>query len=132
MLPAYRYVATVSAVHDGDGFTADVDLGFGVWLRGQTFRLFGCNARELTEPGGPEARDALVGLLLDAGANVGTGHRGVILTSVKPDKYGGRWLARVTLPDGSDLVAGLVADGWAAPWDGKGAKPVPPWPRPVT
>lgn len=43
--PAYRYSATVTAVHDGDTFTADVDLGFGVWLRKQTFRLLGCNGR---------------------------------------------------------------------------------------
>jgi endonuclease YncB( thermonuclease family) len=102
-----------------------------MWLRGQAFRLLGCNARELAEPGGVEARDHLAGLVLDVGVPVGLGRRGVVLTSVKRDKYGGRYDAAVTLPDGSDLVAGLIAGQWAAPWDGRGPRPVPPWPRTV-
>lgn len=119
--PAYRYTAVVVEVHDGDTFTADVDLGFGVWLRGQSYRLAGCNARELAEPGGIEARDHLR-VPLPAGARV-------TLTSIRPDKYGGRYDAAVTLPDGSDLTNLLVADGWAALWNGRGSRPVPPWPR---
>jgi micrococcal nuclease len=121
--PAYRYAATVTAVHDGDTITADVDLGFGVWLRGQAFRLRGLNARELAEPGGIEARDNLAGLLLPPASP------GVTLTSVKPDKYGGRYDAWVTLPNGDDLATVLISVGWAAAWDGKGVKPVPAWPR---
>lgn len=119
--PAYRYAATIDRVIDGDTLTASVDLGFHVWLRGQTFRFLGLNARELSQPGGTEARDNLVALLPPSTA--------VTLTSVKPDKYGDRMLAVVTLADGSDLTTLLIAAGWAAPWDGRGAKPVPPWPR---
>lgn len=125
LYPAYRYVATVTAVHDGDTITADVDLGFGVWVRAQVFRLLGLNARELADPGGPEARDNLAGLLLPP-----TLMPAVTLTSLKPDKYGGRWLAVITLADGRDLTSLLIATGWAAPWNGKGTKPVPPWPIP--
>lgn len=121
--PAYRYEAVITAVHDGDTITADISLGFGVWMRAQVFRLLGCNARELADLGGPEARLNLAALLLAGPA--------VTLTSVKPDKYGGRWLAVVTLPDGVDLVARLVAEQWAAAWNGRGEKPVPPWPREV-
>lgn len=123
MDPTYRFPAVVTAVHDGDNITADVNLqGFGAWIHGVEFRLLGCNARELVDPGGPEAHEHLSGLVLGVK---------VALTSVKPDKYGGRMLAVVTLPDGSDLVSGLIAEGWAAPWNGRGVKPLPPWPRPV-
>lgn len=125
--PAYTYTAVVLAVHDGDTITADVDLGFGVWIRGQAYRLLGCNAIELGAPGGKEARDNLAGLLLPP-----TLMPAVTLTSVKPDKYGGRWLCVITMPDGSDLVSRLIADGWAAAWNGRGVKPVPPWPREVS
>ena len=107
-------------VHDGDTLTADVDLGYHIWLRGQSYRLTGCNTRELAQPGGIEVRDALADLLIGAR---------VALTSVAPDKYGGRWDAVITLADGSDLVDWMVASGWAARWNGRGAKPVPDWPR---
>jgi endonuclease YncB( thermonuclease family) len=125
----YQYYAYVRSVHDGDSLTVDVDLGMGVWKHSVALRLYGCNARELSDPGGPEARDAVAALL-----PVGTR---VVVHSYKPDrdlpedKYGGRYDASITLPDGDDLVTLLVAQQWVAPWDGKGAKPVPPWPRTV-
>jgi micrococcal nuclease len=110
----------VVRVQDGDGIDLDVDLGFDTHHLG-AFRLLGCNARELSQPGGKEARDHLAALL-PPGAKV-------TVRTVKPDKYGGRYLAAVTLADGTDLVTQLIADGWAMPWDGTGPKPVPPWPR---
>lgn len=117
--PAYTYSAKVTAVHDGDTFTADIDLGFQVHAL-TAVRLLGCNAIELDDPGGKEARDNLASLLID---------QKVLLRTVKPDKFGGRYDAQVTLPDGRDLVTLLLADGWATPYDGKGPKHVPPWPR---
>lgn len=124
--PAYTYTAAVLSVHDGDTITADVDLGFGVWVSRQAFRLLGLNARELSQLGGPEARDNLAALLLSP-----TATHVVTLTSVKPDKFGGRYDAVITMPDGADLASLLIAEGWAAAWNGKGPKPVPPWPREV-
>lgn len=124
MASLYTYRAMVVRVIDGDTIVLDVDLGFTTWLRGQSFRLAGCNAAELSEPGGKEARDHLRALL-PAGAKV-------TITSVKPDKYGGRYLAVVHLPDMTDLVESLIAEGWASPWQGAGARPVPPWPRLTT
>lgn len=124
--PAYTYAAMVTAVHDGDTITVSVDLGWHVILFGQDIRLLGCNARELAQPGGPEAGAHLAALL----AQVAPAPTRVTIHTVKPDKYGGRYDAAVTLPDGTDLVTQLIADGWAAAWDGKGTKPVPPWPRP--
>jgi micrococcal nuclease len=117
----YQYQAKVVRVIDGDTVVLDVDLGFGVWLHGQNFRLLGCNAREKADAGGSQARMNLMTLL-----PVDTP---VLITSVKPDKYGGRYDAQITLPDGADLSTQLISTGWAAAWNGTGTKPVPPWPR---
>lgn len=122
-LPLYVYSAVVVRVVDGDTARADVDLGFGVWLRNRSFRLLGCNARELPAPGGKEARDHLAALLLPGTA--------ITLRSVRADKYGDRYDAQIILPDGTDLVEQLVRDGWVARWNGRGEPPVPAWPRPV-
>ena len=119
--------AIIQAVHDGDTITALVNtqtkamLGYNLWAE-LPLRLAGCNARELTQPGGIEARDHLAGLL-----PVGTT---VTVVVVRADKYDPRRLATVSLPDGTDLAATLIAGNWAATWTGAGIKPVPPWPRP--
>jgi hypothetical protein len=55
----------------------------------------------------------------------------VLFRSLGPDKYGGRWLGVLTLPDGRDVATQMIRDRYAAPWDGKGTKPVPPWPIPI-
>ena len=121
----FLYNAQVIDVHDGDSLRVYVDRGmrdYSVWA----IRLLGCNARELSAPGGPEARDELMRRLPPGMA--------VVLATVKPDKYGERKDAAVyyTTPDGvtHDLVADLIADNWAAAYDGSGPMPVPPWPRP--
>lgn len=113
--------AEVVRVVDGDTIVLDVDLGFDAWIRNQSFRLLGCNAREHTAPGGQEAI-ANLRTVLPTGMVVA-------LTSIKPDKYGGRYDAVITLPSGQDLTELLVSTQWAAAWNGKGSKPVPPWPR---
>lgn len=118
----YSYRAELLRVIDGDTVILDVDLGFNSWLRYQSFRLLGVNAREKSDLGGPEAK-AHLSELLPPGTIV-------TLTSVKADKYGGRFDAVITMADGRDLAQELIRGGWAAPWTGAGAKPVPPWPRP--
>lgn len=136
MTPSQTHPAVVLAVHDGDTITVrvtlastrlkDTDLGFHVYAEGRKLtlhipvRLLGCNAIELNQPGGVEARDNLASLL-----PVGTP---ITLRTVATDKYA-RYDAAITLPDGTDLVPKLIADGWAAPWNGQGPKPVPAWPR---
>jgi endonuclease YncB( thermonuclease family) len=117
----YTYSALIFAIHDGDSCSADIDLGFDVHTI-QHLRLLGCNARELSQPGGKEALANLAAVLSG---------KTVTVRSVKPDKFGGRYDAAVTLPDGTDLVTQLIADQWAVPWTGQGLKPVPPWPRTV-
>lgn len=119
--------AAVASVYDGDTIHVHLPLGtkpvLGVdlWAHDVSLRIDGCNARELADPGGKEARDNLRDLL-PAGMR--------IRVSLGRDKYGDRRGANVTLPDGRDLATVLCEEMWAAPWDGRGARPVPPWPRP--
>jgi len=114
--------ATVAYVHDGDTLAADLDLGFSLKLR-QLLRLDGCNAIELSQPGGLEARTNLTLLLPADGI--------VAVRVVGLDKYAGRCDAQVALPDGRDLVTTLIAGQWAVPWNGLGPKPTPNWPRTI-
>lgn len=123
-----QWNATVDEVggwHDGDTVRVIVDRGDGDFSR-WAIRLLGASCRELADEGGPEARDALAALL-PAGTPV-------VLVDERPDKYGGRHLARVVVDLGAgsvDLAEHLIAEGWALPWDGKGEQPKPAWPRAV-
>lgn len=119
---AYVYRATVVDVHDGDTFTADIDLGFNISIRYRV-RLAGCNAIELNQPGGQEARQHLLALL-----PVGSV---CLVSSVHFDKYGGRIDAIIDNAAGDHVAACMIADGYAARWDGTGPRPTPPWPIPA-
>lgn len=120
----FRYNAWVNSVTDGDTIRVEVDWGFRRYDYTVPIRLLGGAAREKREPGGAEAKEYLTALL-----PVGTP---VVLETADDDKFAPRWLASVTyLRDGEprDLVTDLIADGWLAPWDGRGAQPKPAWPR---
>lgn len=43
----YFYKAVVRDVYDGDSCTVDIDLGFGIWMKGQKLRLMGIDTPEL-------------------------------------------------------------------------------------
>ena len=116
------YVAVVDRIVDGDTIVCFIDLGLRVTMQYKV-RLLGCNAAELHTEAGKAAREHLLQRLpLDSM---------VILTMVKDYKYGGEFVARVTLEDGTNLVQELIEDQWAAAWDGNGPAPTPPWPRSV-
>jgi endonuclease YncB( thermonuclease family) len=127
----YVYSAVVRDVHDGDTISVDADLGFDVWRHTAHVRIAGISARELSMPGGPEARDYLTGLLpIDAAV--------VTIRSIKAEHDPAdamsfdRYVIVVTLADGRDLASLLISEGWAAPWDGKTRPvPYPAWPIPV-
>ena len=133
-MPDYRFPGTISRVIDGDTVVARILLAAAFkeeWWAERVWRLNGCNARELRDPtgGGKAARDNLASIL-----PVGLP---VTVSSIKVDPYtsalyeSARYEATVTLPGGVDLVALLVQQSWAAPWDGvTQPRPLPPWPRP--
>lgn len=126
-LAPFTYHATVLRVIDADTIEVDVDHGFYLHQTPTPVRLLGCNAAENNTPAGKVATANLAALLPP-----GTP---VLLETAKPDKYAPRWDAAVKYraADGTvhDLVTDLIADQWLAPWDGKGTKPLPPWPRTV-
>ncbi len=114
----------VLEVVDGDSVRVLLDLGFDLSWR-LLCRLHGIAARELSEPGGREAR-AHLAELLPPGTEV-------VVLSIKYDKYSGRvQTVLVRTADGVDAGARMVTDGFALPWDGKGAQPKPTWPIPTT
>jgi endonuclease YncB( thermonuclease family) len=120
----HSYPATVTKVVDGDTLHVTA-LIFPTPRQSIELdvRLAGVNAREHSEPGGPEAAAHLAQL-------IGPLPAAVQLDVVKLDKYG-RLLALVTTPAGVDVAHRMVTDGYAAPWDGNGKKPVPAWPIPT-
>jgi micrococcal nuclease len=118
------YVRAVDVVRviDGDTFVADVDLGFYVRVR-MSCRLVGLNTPDHGEPGREEARQVLAELL---------GRGTVSVESVAHDKFAGRFDAVVVVePVGGKVVvvnAELLRLGVAVPWDGRGKRPLVPWP----
>lgn len=145
-MTSYVYPATITAVHDGDTFTADVelpirsnhaDIDLGFFLRVErrrlllhiSFRLYGCNAAELGTTSGNAAAENLKAVLAVGSTVTVRSHKPLV--PIPADKYQPRWDADVTLADGRDLIPALIAGQWVAPWDGTGPRPVPPWPRTV-
>jgi micrococcal nuclease len=100
-------------VIDGDTFEATIMLWPDLSVRTK-IRLEGADAPELRARcsaerlKAQEAKDAMA-FLLDGRA---------VLSAVRRDKYGGRFLARVTLADGSDLATTLIAAGFAREYHG--------------
>lgn len=104
----YEYKATITAVYDGDTVTADIDLGFEVWLRGQKLRLLNINTPEVrgkTRPEGIIARDALRNRILG---------KEVIVKSDRRGKYG-RWLVEIII-DEENINSWLLSEGYAVPY----------------
>lgn len=112
--------ARVTEVIDGDTLAVQARI----WL-GQDVdihvRLVGIDAPELKGKCAAE-RDAAAKARATLAALVGLGNGAggdVTLSDVRYDKYGGRVLARVAAPDGTDLAGALLARKLARPYDGK-------------
>jgi micrococcal nuclease len=103
----YKYKAIVTAVHDGDTCTVDIDIGFGIWMKDQKLRFYGINTPELhgnDKEAGIKSRDYVASLIL--------GKEIIIETQKdKAEKYG-RWLATIWL-DGTNINKKLVQEGYA-------------------
>jgi endonuclease YncB( thermonuclease family) len=131
-----RYPMIVIDVHDGDTCAVLLDQGGDSWWR-INLRLHGLAARELRDPGGPEARDALARMLAPitprTPLEIFDAHWQGECESLSWDKYGGRVLGRIWIPGWSvDVAAMMIQAGYGAAWDGKGSQPKPPWPLPTS
>lgn len=103
----YHYKALVTDVYDGDTITVDLDLGLGIWLKGQKIRLYGINTPEVrgeSRERGEAVRNWLAGRILG---------REIVLATHRDakGKYG-RWLGSVYL-DGVNLNQQLLDEGMA-------------------
>jgi len=91
----YEYTAKITSVYDGDTVTGDVDLGFGIWIKKQKFRLMGIDTPEIRTKDkdekvrGYEARDRLRELVLG---------KTVRIRSFGKGKYG-RWLVDIFIEE---------------------------------
>jgi micrococcal nuclease len=95
----YHYSAKVVDIHDGDTIKVDIDLGFGVILKNQTFRFFGINAPEIhgdTKTAGMQTTAYVEQALKD---------KDIIIVTIKDEKEKfGRWLGRIFYHDGDNWV----------------------------
>jgi micrococcal nuclease len=115
----YEYKAHIVDVYDGDTLRADIDLGFGVWIKNQSVRWLEIDTPELRgeeREEGLAARDYVRSLILD---------KDVILKTYKDEKgkYG-RWLAEVYFIDteiiewNNSINEHLIQKGYAIPYPG--------------
>lgn len=131
--PNHSHRAAALGNHDGDTVTLLVELDFGARAE-VAVRVLGVNTPELATPEGKVAQRWVAAWLADAGP----GRWPLTIASwqplvpITPDKFGGRWDARVWRDsDNAELGAALIAAGLGVAWDGKGVKPVPvPVPTP--
>lgn len=87
----YFYKAIIRSVYDGDTATADIDLGFKVWVKNAKLRFYGIDTPELRGSSDEEkvraveARDWVRDQILN---------KEVVVKSLGKGKYG-RWLVQI-------------------------------------
>jgi micrococcal nuclease len=95
----YHYSCKVIDIHDGDTIKVDIDLGFGVVLKNQTFRFFGINAPEI------HGETKTAGLKTTAYVQQVLADKDIIIESIKDEKEKfGRWLGRIYYQDGEEWI----------------------------
>jgi len=95
----YHYNALVTKVVDGDTIHCDIDLGFGVFLKNQTFRFFGLNTPEIkgtTREAGLKSKSFVEELLMN---------KPIIVQSIKDkkEKYG-RFLGNIYVQESNGWI----------------------------
>jgi micrococcal nuclease len=112
----YEYNCKIVRVIDGDSIILDIDLGFGLWIHGESIRLFGvdcpeCRSRDKEEKAaGLLAKDFVKSCL-----HVGETYK---LTTKEKGKFG-RYLGTIYLTDENSINAALVKERLAVPYFGQ-------------
>ena len=106
----FTYSAKVKRVIDGDTVDLLVDLGLRVTVDARV-RLLGLNAPEKNTSAGVAAKQFLEGLLGNAASLT------VKTEKDRTEKYG-RWLGTLYDENGVSINDRMVAEGYAAPYDG--------------
>jgi micrococcal nuclease len=109
------YLATVLRVIDGDSVEADVELWPGLTQR-INIRLDGIDTPEMD---GPQCEKEMAWRATKFTNDWVAGSDKVILSEVRPDKYGGRVLGKVRMEGKvASLGAALISAGLAREYDG--------------
>ena len=95
----HEYKVNILKVVDGDTVDVDIDLGFGVILKNQTFRFFGLNTPETrgtTREAGLISKTFVENLLMN---------KPIIVQSIKDkkEKYG-RFLAKIYVQESNGWI----------------------------
>ena len=111
----------IARVVDADTIDLNLNLGFYMHTK-QRFRLAGINAPEI------RGDESMYGIIAKSRVDTLLGAYPIsYIQTYKADSFG-RWLADVWMksPDSVfHLQEKLIAEGLAAPWDGKGKNPKP-------
>lgn len=95
----YHYSAKVIDIHDGDTIKVDIDLGFGVILKNQTFRFFGINTPEI------HGDSKTAGIKSTSHVKDAISDKDIIIISIKDGKEKfGRWLGRIFYNNGEKWI----------------------------
>ena len=112
----YEYNCKIVRVIDGDSIILDIDLGFGLWIHGESIRLYGvdcpeCRSRDKEEKAaGLAAKDFVKRLLHDGGTYT--------LTTKEKGKFG-RYLGTIYLTEETSINDALIKERLAVPYFGQ-------------
>ena len=117
----YEYNCKIVRVIDGDSIILDIDLGFGLWIHGESIRLFGvdcpeCRSRDAEE----KAAGFLAKEFVEEALHVGGTYR---LQTKEKGKFG-RYLGTIYLTDDTSINAALVTEHLAVPYTGQNKKEI--------
>ena len=108
----YVYDVDVISVYDGDTLNVDIDLGFSIWIKDKSLRLYGIDAPEVR--GQTRERGLVVRDWLRERIEQG---QTILIESIsdQPDKYG-RYLAILYI-DGVNINQLMIDEGLARPYN---------------
>ena len=121
----YEYSCTIRSITDGDGLRVDIDLGFGVTLRGDSgrgvnIRLFGIDAPESRTRNKKEKLHWL--LAKECGKKECQVGKTYILRTKEKGKFG-RWLGDIKTSKGW-ITKVLLQAKLAVPYEGQNKKAI--------
>lgn len=115
----YNYACKIISWLDGDTADVEIDLGFHIGLR-ERVRVDGINSPEIHSKDADEKRHGVEAKqAAEAYASPGTM---VLIQTAKAGRFQekfGRWLAKITLVDGTDFATRMIAGGFAKEYHGE-------------
>ena len=112
----YEYNCKIVRVIDGDSIILDIDLGFGLWIHGESIRLFGVDCPECRSGDKEEkAAGLLAKEFVEEALHVGETYT---LTTKEKGKFG-RYLGTIYLTEETSINAALVKERLAVPYFGQ-------------